>query len=120
LRLAGASLVREAVPDLVEEAARRTFTTMNGWRRYRGLIVDLAQFRRLVLALGTTEAVRLFLDHEYVAARVQRLASGQRLAVLLRYAARLSLADVAGVLRMTSEEASQATISGLEALRDLL
>jgi hypothetical protein len=119
-RLAKESLVQEAVGDMVAEAARRTFATTERWRRYQELIVDAAQFRRLVFVAGTNEALCLFLEHEYVAARVQKLSPNQRLVVSLRYVGRLSVGDVAPILGVTTVEAGQAINDGLVALCDVL
>ena len=118
--MARKSLVWEAVPDLAEEAARRTFTTVDTWRRSDGLIAEVVQFRRLLLALGMVKALRLFLDHEYVATRVQQLSPEQRLAVLLRYAAGLSPGDAAPVFGLSAEEVYRVGSAGLDALFNLL
>jgi DNA-directed RNA polymerase specialized sigma24 family protein len=120
VRLAKGSLVQEAVPDMVDEAVRITFATVDSWRRYNGLIADAAQFRRLIFAMGAVEAIRLFLQHEYVAARLQRLPPDQQLAVLLRYVVRLAPGDAAPVLAQSFEQASRALREGLDALGDLL
>jgi hypothetical protein len=119
-RLARQSLVGNAVADLADEAVRRAFAIIDSWRRYDGLIGDAVQFRRLLLALGMAEGLRLFLNHEYVASRVQQLGLERCRAVLLRYAAGLSPGDVAPVLGISTEEIRRAVLEGLDALSNLL
>jgi DNA-directed RNA polymerase specialized sigma24 family protein len=120
LALAGPSRGRPTGSDLAREAARRAFVTADSWRRYPSTIVDQQQFRRLIGALGMAEALWLFLDHEYVATQIQQLSSKRRLALLLRYVARLSPADAGPVLGIPLEEVRRATLEGLDGLRSLL
>jgi DNA-directed RNA polymerase specialized sigma24 family protein len=114
------SLVRKAVPDLMAKSARKAFARMDAWRRYRGLIADEGQFRGALLVMANAEVRRAFLEHEYVALRLQNVAPLQRRVLLLHDTIALSFQEIAAVLKLPENEVRRAYLEGFDALRELL